>query len=95
MNMLCTLEQIIKDRKTTSDNTSYTAALFAQGRPKIAQKVGEEATEVIVAVLAEDRESQIGEFADLFYHLLVLMADTEISLDDLFAELERRHRSSE
>ncbi len=90
--MLNQLEKIILDRKANPTESSYTAELFAKGRPKIAQKVGEEATEVIVAALAQSREEQIGELADLFYHTLVLMADMDISLEDLSAELEKRHK---
>lgn len=91
-DMLKQLEAIIIERKATLPEGSYTSMLFQKGRPKIAQKVGEEATEVIVAALAEGRDEQIGELADLFYHTLVLMADMDISLDDLNAELEKRHR---
>lgn len=91
-DMLIQLEKIITDRKENPSETSYTSSLFREGRAKIAQKVGEEATEVIVAALAQDREEQIGELADLFYHTLVLMADIDISLDDVSAELERRHK---
>lgn len=90
--MLNQLEKIILDRKANPTESSYTSELFTTGRPKIAQKVGEEATEVIVAALAQSREEQIGELADLFYHTLVLMADMDISLDDLNAELEKRHK---
>jgi phosphoribosyl-ATP pyrophosphohydrolase len=91
-DMLNQLEAIIADRKANPSETSYTSSLFAKGRPKIAQKVGEEATEVIVAALAQSREEQIGELSDLFYHTLVLMADLGISLEDVSAELEKRHR---
>lgn len=91
-DMLNELEAIIADRKANPNDSSYTASLFAKGRPKIAQKVGEEATEVIVAALAQSREEQIGELSDLFYHTLVLMADLDISLDDIRAELEKRHK---
>ena len=90
--MLQRLESIIRERKTSQAAGSYTASLFAAGTNEIAQKVGEEATEVIVAALAQDREARINEIADLFYHTLVLMAQLEISLDDVAAELERRHR---
>jgi phosphoribosyl-ATP pyrophosphohydrolase len=90
-DMLNQLEAIIADRKANPNETSYTASLFAAGRPKIAQKVGEEATEVIVAALAQSRAEQIGELSDLFYHTLVLMADLGISLDDVRTELEKRH----
>lgn len=91
-NMLNDLEKIILDRKANPTKESYTAKLFAKGRHKIAQKVGEEATEVVVAALVEEREEQIGELADLFYHTLVLMTDMDITLEDVSAELEKRHR---
>lgn len=90
-DMLNQLETIIADRKINPTNESYTAKLFAKGRGKIAQKVGEEATEVVVAALAQGREEQIAELSDLFYHTLVLMADLDITLDDVRAELEKRH----
>lgn len=91
-NMLTYLETIIHERKATLPEGSYTTRLFHEGVNKIAQKVGEEATEVIVAALGQGREEQIGELADLFYHTLVLMAQLDISLDDVSAELERRHK---
>ncbi len=91
-NMLKELEALIKDRKQNPREGSYTNQLLAEGRPRMAQKVGEEATEVVVASLAQGRDLQIGEISDLFYHTLVLMADLEISLDDIFTELEKRHK---
>lgn len=91
-DMLNQLEKIINERKKYPIESSYTSSLFQEGRAKIAQKVGEEATEVIVAALAQDREEQIGELADLFYHTLVLMADIDISLEDVQTELEKRHK---
>ena len=91
-DMLDTLEAIITDRKANPTDESYTASLFAKGRTKIAQKVGEEATEVIIAALAESREEQLGELADLFYHTLVLMADLDITLDDVREKLASRHK---
>lgn len=91
-NMLEYLETVIQDRKANPAEGSYTALLFERGINKIAQKVGEEATEVIVAALGQGRGEQIGELADLFYHTLVLMAQLDIDLDDLYAELERRHK---
>ena len=90
-DMLNQLEAIIADRKSNPSKDSYTAQLFAEGRAKIAQKVGEEATEVVVAALAQGREEQIGELSDLFYHTLVLMAELDITLDDVRNELEKRH----
>lgn len=91
-DMLRELEAIIQDRKAHPKAGSYTSSLFDQGVNKIAQKVGEEATEVIVAALGQGRSQQIAELADLFYHTLALMAQLGITLDDVKAELERRHR---
>ena len=91
-NMLEQLEALILERKANPPPGSYTSTLFATGPNKIAQKVGEEAVEVIVAALGQEREAQIGELGDLFYHTLVLMAQLDISLDDVCAELARRHR---
>jgi phosphoribosyl-ATP pyrophosphohydrolase len=91
-DMLNELEAIINDRKHNPSEASYTAQLFAKGVNKIAQKVGEEATEVIVAALGQGRDEQIAELSDLFYHTLVLMAQLNITLNDVRAELERRHR---
>ncbi|HLO75674.1 MAG TPA: phosphoribosyl-ATP diphosphatase, partial [Magnetospirillum sp.] len=70
--------------------TSYTAKLFAKGRKKIAQKVGEEAVETALAAVAEGPQAVAAESADLLYHLLVLWADTGVSPDDVWAELNRR-----
>ncbi len=91
-DMLQQLEAIIKDRKQNPRPNSYTQQLFTEGRSKIAQKVGEEATEVIVAALSQTRDEQIGELADLFYHTLVLMADLGLTLQDVYTELEKRHQ---
>lgn len=91
-NMLSQLETLIENRKVNPRSGSYTNQLFDQGINKIAQKVGEESTEVIVAALGQGREEQIGELADLFYHTLVLMRQLDISLADVSAELERRHK---
>lgn len=91
-DMIHDLEQIILDRKANPTEGSYTNKLFTKGRNKIAQKVGEEATEVIVAALGQGREEQIGELSDLFYHTLVLMADLDLTLADVESELARRHQ---
>jgi phosphoribosyl-ATP pyrophosphohydrolase len=91
-DMLNNLETIIAERKANPQDDSYTASLFASGRNKITQKVGEEAVEVIVAALGEGREAQIGELSDLFYHTLVLMADLDITLDNIRDELQKRHQ---
>lgn len=90
-DMLHELEAIILDRKANPKPGSYTNRLFEDGINRAAQKVGEEATEVIVAALGQRREQQIGELADLFYHTLVLMAQLDLRLSDVEAELARRH----
>ncbi|MFW5748771.1 MAG: phosphoribosyl-ATP diphosphatase [Chloroflexota bacterium] len=90
--MLKELEAIIQARQAEAPEGSYTAKLFAAGPNKIAQKVGEEAVEVIVAALGQNREAQIAELSDLFYHTLVLMTQLGVTLEDVEAELERRHR---
>ena len=90
-DMLSELQAIIQDRQQNPKPGSYTNKLFDEGLSRIAQKVGEEATEVVVAALSQSRELQIGELSDLFYHTLVLMVAKGITLDDVYAELERRH----
>lgn len=85
------LEAIIRDRQQNPKPESYTNRLFDKGVNKIAQKVGEEATEVIVAALGQGKTEQIAELSDLFYHTLVLMVERGITLEDVYAELERRH----
>ena len=84
------LEKTIRARKGADASDSYVASLFAKGRGKIAQKVGEEATETIIAALTEDTASLTSEAADLLFHLAILLADADVSLDDVLAELERR-----
>ena len=86
------LFEVIQDRRDTPAEGSYTSSLFAEGLPKIAQKVGEEASEVIVAALAQDDQRLIEEVADLSYHTLVLLAARNISPTHIQAELERRHK---
>ena len=90
--MLNELEAIIRDRKLNPAEGSYTNQLFDGGRSKIAQKVGEEAVETIVAALEQGRREQVSELADLFYHALVLMAELDVSLEDVELELQRRHQ---
>ncbi|MBL8153514.1 MAG: phosphoribosyl-ATP diphosphatase [Anaerolineae bacterium] len=90
--MLHELEAIIQDRKANPRAGSYTTSLFEAGPNRMAQKVGEEAVEVIVAALGQTRPDQINELADLFYHTLVLMSHLGLSLEDIEAELRRRHR---
>ena len=89
-DFLDTLESVIRARKGGDPDTSYVAKLFSRGRAKIAQKLGEEATETVIAAMAGDRAELTGEAADLIFHLLVLLADADVSLDDVRAELRRR-----
>ena len=90
--MLDQLEAIIRDRQRNPVAGSYTSALFSRGREHIAQKVGEEAVEVLVAALRQEKNQQIDELADLFYHTLVLMAELDLSLADVRQRLRERHR---
>lgn len=90
-DILDTLQALIQARKANPIEGSYTNSLFASGRGRMAQKVGEEAVEVVVAALSQDAPRQISEAADLVYHLLVLLTDLGLSLDDIRAELEQRH----
>ena len=87
---LIQLETTIRARRHVDPATSYTARLFSRGRAKIAQKVGEEAVETVIAALAEDKTALVGEATDLVFHLLVLLADAGVSLDDVRAEIARR-----
>lgn len=89
--MLRQLEAVIRDRQQHPKPGSYTNQLLDAGADRIAQKVGEEAVEVVIAALAQPRATQINELSDLFYHTLVLMAHLGITLDDVSEELQRRH----
>ena len=84
------LEQTIRQRRTADPTASYVAKLEAKGRAKIAQKVGEEAVETVIAAMADDRAGAVGESADLLFHLLMLLADLDIPLDSVLDELDRR-----
>ncbi|MBN9524920.1 MAG: phosphoribosyl-ATP diphosphatase [Alphaproteobacteria bacterium] len=88
------LHRVVAARKGADPSTSYTAKLFSRGRPKIAQKVGEEAVECALAAVQDDRAEIVKESADLLYHLLVLWADAGIDPDEIYAELERREGTS-
>ncbi|AJR24912.1 MULTISPECIES: phosphoribosyl-ATP diphosphatase [Sphingobium] len=87
---LFNLERTIRQRRQADPDQSYVAKLTARGRGKIAQKLGEEAVEMVIAAMAADREGAIGESADLLFHLLVLLADLDIALDEVLDELDRR-----
>ena len=85
------LFEIIEDRKKNPIEKSYTSSLFVAGLSTIAQKVGEEGTEVVVAALAQDDQRLIEEVADLTYHALVLLAARGLTPADIVAELKKRH----
>ncbi len=90
VDTLARLEQTIRARRGADAATSYVAKLTTKGRRKIAQKLGEEATETVIAALTEDKKALTGEAADLLFHLLVLLADCDVSLDAVLAELDAR-----
>lgn len=90
IKILDELLKTIHAKKKDSPEISYTAKLFAKGLPKIAQKVGEEATEIVIAALVEKPEDCISEIADFMYHLSVLMAAKKISWDDIAKKLHER-----
>lgn len=85
------LMKLIEGRKTEKKEGSYTTYLFEKGLDKILKKVGEECTEVIIAAKAEDKKETIYEISDLVYHVLVLMTEAGISIDDILTELASRH----
>lgn len=84
------LDATIRARRAAPADGSYTAQLFARGRARIAQKLGEEAVETVIAAMGNDPGKIVPEAADLLYHLLVLLADAGLSIADVRAELARR-----
>lgn len=90
MDTLSRLEATIAARRGADPDSSYVAKLNARGVPKIAQKLGEEATEAVIAALVEDRTALVGEAADLVFHLLVLLGAKDIPLSEVLIELDRR-----
>jgi len=91
---LTRLEQTILARRDGDPGSSYVASLRAKGRGKMAQKLGEEAVETVIAALSGDKAALAGEAADLLFHLIALLADCGVGLDDVRAELERREGTS-
>ena len=94
MDTLSRLEATIRERRAAAPETSYVASLAARGLPVIARKLGEEAVEAVVAALTDNREELVGEAADVLFHLLVLLAEKDIVLAEVLAELERREGTS-
>jgi phosphoribosyl-ATP pyrophosphohydrolase/phosphoribosyl-AMP cyclohydrolase len=85
------LFEVIKQRKTALPKGSYTASLFRSGLDRIVQKVGEEATEVVIAAKNEEKEQVVEETADLMFHILVMLVEKGISLEQLIEQLQKRH----
>jgi phosphoribosyl-ATP pyrophosphohydrolase/phosphoribosyl-AMP cyclohydrolase len=90
--VLAELERVIRARKHERPEGSYTARLFEKGRARILQKVGEEATETVIAGMSGDRDAAVKESADLLFHLLVALTELDIPLDDVAAELRARRK---
>lgn len=82
--------QTALDRKKNPEEGSYTTYLYNKGLEKILKKVGEESTEVVIAALSQSKEDLIGEINDLTFHVLVLMVEKGITLEDVEAEMKRR-----
>lgn len=89
------LENILRERKNASPDSSYTARLYASGTKRIAQKVGEEGVETALAATVNDREELRNEASDLLYHLMVLLQDQSLSLTDVIGCLQERHKKAE
>ena len=88
---LTQLQDLLDSRKIEMPEGSYTSKLFAKGTDKIAQKVGEEAVETVIAA-KNDNEELLYEASDLFFHLMVLLTDRGLRIEDLADELQRRHK---
>lgn len=86
------LEHELAERKNADPETSYTAKLYAKGTKKIAQKVGEEAVETVLAAMAKDPAETVSEAADLVYHLTVLLQNEKLTWQDVIAKLKERHQ---
>ena len=90
VDILKELTKVLEARKGDSPDASYVASLYAKGMDKILEKVGEEATETIIAAKNGDREQVIYETADLWFHTMVMLAAKDLSSDDVLTELARR-----
>ena len=82
--------QVIQSRKNADPSKSYVASLYQKGLHKIAEKVGEEAIETVIAAVGGDNKEVIAESADLIFHLMILLAELDLTLDDVRDELARR-----
>jgi phosphoribosyl-ATP pyrophosphohydrolase len=91
-DILDSLVTVLQDRKANPQPGSYTNSLLDAGEDEIVKKVGEEAVEIILAAKGQGNERLVEETADLLYHLLVLLVSRDLTLDDVRAELARRHK---
>lgn len=91
VQFLSYLQDFIDKRKAEMPEGSYTTSLFQKGTRKIAQKVGEEAVETIIGAMANDDENFINEASDLLYHLIVLLSQKGLRIEDVVVELKKRH----
>lgn len=89
-DIIMDLYEVILQRKNSKEDESYTSYLFSKGINKILKKVGEESTEVIISAKGNNKKEQISEICDLSYHLLVMMAELNISVDEVEGELIKR-----
>jgi phosphoribosyl-ATP pyrophosphohydrolase/phosphoribosyl-AMP cyclohydrolase len=87
------LDKLVRDRRTEMPEGSYTTSLFDAGKARIAQKVGEEGVELALARMKDDPAEIANEAADLIYHILVLLADSDMQLDDAIKILADRHKA--
>ena len=86
------LYQIIENRKNIKSENSYISNLFQKGKDRMAQKIGEEATEVVIAVKNRKKKDIIEETADLWFHSLIILSALDIKPEDIFDEFERRKK---
>lgn len=93
-DVLNQLEKTTESRRNNPLQGSYTNYLFDKGLDKILKKVGEESSEVIIAAKNESKDDLIGEICDLIYHILILMNEREITIEDISKELSKRHEKS-
>lgn len=93
LHFLAQLQQVVSQRLSGNDSSSYTRRLVEAGPARVAQKVGEEGVEVALAAVTADADKLVGESADLIYHLIVLLRSKGLGLEDVARELARRHKS--
>ncbi|MEM6322005.1 MAG: phosphoribosyl-ATP diphosphatase, partial [Bacteroidota bacterium] len=91
-NFILHLEKVIQDRRDNPSEKSYTTSLFKKGINKVAQKVGEEAVELVIEAKDNDKDLFMGEAADLMYHYLVLLAAKSYTLEEVIEVLKSRHQ---